>query len=647
MFPTEPVPERIGPYRVIRRLAGPGSADVYLGRMEGPMGFSRVCDLKLVPNSIEGDVRLAEELAREASICARLNHPAIVRMYDFFEHDRHLVLVLEHVDGAELERLLAYLVRRRQRLSDDAIFYLGHELVGALAHAHANVDEDGNVAPVIHRNLQPENIIVSWEGQVRLAGFGLGKVLGRTPDTVAGMIKGTPGYMAPEQARGERVTPRADVYGFGLVMWSLLSGLRPPIDGTRPESLGKLRSDVPREITAAIDAALEPSPDRRKITCQELEQWVGKVAKLEAGRSDLREKMRMLRGTRTPAGPVATESIRAARGAQPRRRHSVKGIRASQRPPGPGPLSVPPPPSNRPALRASQRPSARAGATGAPGSSTAPLSSRAPDGSVSPMSPSHGPGGSVAPLSARVPPPPRLPRESLPDHDASSVAPQAAGNGSRSVPAEADASAAGEWRDVGAGAAATGSLDAPLVTPFEPTVTGGGPTVTRPRASRPLTALESVGVAAVTAALVVGMGVFLAERSSPEPAVAPPPAASAHPEPPATVVQAQPTGSGAVVPTNEPTAPAPTQLPSGADLPGGFGYIIVKSRVVARVFVNGTNVGPTNEPSKAICGLRHVRLGTIDPMARYPSWVDPGHSVLIACQSVTTVEIEPSPSPGR
>src|SRR5215207_3324549 len=144
MFPTEPVPDKIGAYKVIRRLHGAGSADMYLGRMDGPMGFQRVCALKLVPSPIEGDVRFAEELAREAAICARLNHPAIVRMFDFFEHERKLVLVLEHIDGGDLERLLQHLVRRKQRLGDDAIWYLAHQLVGALAHAHAATDENGS-----------------------------------------------------------------------------------------------------------------------------------------------------------------------------------------------------------------------------------------------------------------------------------------------------------------------------------------------------------------------------------------------------------------------------------------------------------------------------------------------------------------------
>src|SRR5262245_61626403 len=171
MFPTEPVPERIGAYKVIRRLSTAGSADVYVGRMEGPMGFQRTCALKLVPNPLEGDARVAEELAREAAICAHLNHPTIVRMFDFFEYERRLVLVLEHVEGADLERLQAHLARRRQRLGDEAIWYIGQRITGALAHAHTATDESGSPTAVIHRNIHPENVLVAWDGQVRLSGF--------------------------------------------------------------------------------------------------------------------------------------------------------------------------------------------------------------------------------------------------------------------------------------------------------------------------------------------------------------------------------------------------------------------------------------------------------------------------------------------
>jgi len=659
MFPTEPVPERIGAYKVIRRLTGSGSADMYLGRMDGPMGFQRVCALKLVPNAIEGDVRLAEELAREASICARLNHPAIVRMFDFFEHDRRLVLVLEHVEGADLDRLLQNLTRRRQKLGDEAIWYLGRELVGALAHAHAATDENGSVTPVIHRNLQPENVLVSWEGQVRLTGFGLGKILGRTPDTVVGTIKGTPGYMAPEQARGERVTPRADVYGFGVLLWSLLTGRRPPSDGTRLESVSKIRTDIPREIAAAIDAALEPSPDKRKITCTEIEQWLGKVAKIEPGKAELREKILMLRGARSPVGEAgATDTTRPR--AMPRRKVSLRGIRASQRPAGPGPLSAPPPPSTRSALRASERPATspqpRAGTGPQPPPRVpreaaawkasipdvgaidqildeSPLLSREslatkPDGRR-PVQKTLLGGLTAAAAQALASPPQAAPTEPPASASPPAPIPQAMqAELEAAPPATGDAAA---WQDVGE--------QAPPVVASEEGTARPAPRPPK-RSTRPLSALESIGVASVTAGIVVGIGILVADRSPPRPA--PPPTL-----PPGTLVPAarpepSPLGGGTTVP------PQPTSTGSaeaGMDLPGGFGYITVVSPVNAMVFVNGGLAGPTNEPVKATCGRRFVRLGTVNEGVRFPAWVAPGRTVIIPCQAAVTVEIRPSPSP--
>ncbi|WP_437634416.1 protein kinase domain-containing protein [Sorangium sp. So ce854] len=287
MFPTEPAPETIGAYKILRRLAGSGPTSVYLGRLDGPLGFRRVCVLKLVPNTAEGDPRFADELAREASICATLNHPAIVRMFDFFEHSGRLALVLEHVEGVSLNRLLQHLANRQQKLADAAVYYLVQCIAGALAHAHGATDEHGSPTPIIHRNLHPDNIVIGWDGQVRLTGFGIGKILGRTPDTIAGVVKGAPGYMAPEQSRAERVTVKADIYGVGLLLWSLLSGRRPPSDGTRPPSIASIRPEIPRPVVALLEAALALSPDDRKITSQEIEQTLAKVARPEKGKAEL------------------------------------------------------------------------------------------------------------------------------------------------------------------------------------------------------------------------------------------------------------------------------------------------------------------------------------------------------------------------
>jgi len=390
MFPADPVPEQIGAYQVLKYVGRSGSADVYIARMDGPLGFSRDVTLKLVHAGRDEDARFAEELAREASICARLNHPAVVRMFDFFECDRRLVLVLEQVEGASLDKLVGHLARRKQKIGDVGIFFLASQLAAGLAHAHGSADEDGNLSPVIHRDIKPENVHIGWDGNVRLAGFGLGKILGHSPDSVVGTIRGTPGYMSPEQFRGERATVRSDVYGFGILLWSLLSGLEPPLDAGKPAPLGELRPDLPRELVAAVDAALEASADRRRITCAELAQWLSKLTKPEPGREELRQKVLWLRATRGPASKL--DPARKPR--VPKRRQAIQASRPSSRRPGASssrpPSSYGPPPSSRAPASSRVPPLSRSPSEGAPSGSEAGSESQPPSASQA-ASPSNVP----------------------------------------------------------------------------------------------------------------------------------------------------------------------------------------------------------------------------------------------------------------
>lgn len=693
MFPTEPVPEKLGAYKVIRRLAGAGSADLYLGRMEGPMGFQRVCALKLVPNSIEGDARFAEELAREAAICASLNHPAIVRMFDFFEHEKRLVLVLEHVEGADLERLLQHLARRKQKLSDDAIWYIAHELAGALAHAHGARDESGAPTPVVHRNLVPESVLISWDGEVRLSGFGLGKILGRSPDTVVGgSVKGTPGFMAPEQHRGERVTPRADVYGLGALVWSLLAGRRPPATG-RPESIGTLRKDIPREIAAAIDATLEPSADNRKITCAELEQWLEKITKVEHGRTELREKVLLLRSTR--AEPTGESRSARSSAAQPRRRVSLRAVKASQRPPNSGPLSVPPPASSRaPSARVDEReepPESRRGGESAPPPSARPSSrtARPPSASVGPPATSGSrtqspgprafeqsthpaPADEAAPARPALPhrgrpaqrtmiggldgqkaelgapaappaptpgparfiaPPPAPPIAALLDE---ALAPEPAALPPLAAPPAADSG--GGWRDVSNDAAPLALIASPVERPRPPTLS----LALDPRPTRPLAPIQSLLVIVATAGVVVGSGIWIVERrvSPTADAASARPAASAAPS---SAPSAEATAARAAV-TAAPTAtPSPVPTPAAAPdvAPPGYAYLTVTTTTSASVFLNGNFAGEANQPIKVVCGRFFLRLGQVSDAKRFPEWVGQGSTVLIPCQGSLTMAMKP------
>lgn len=326
MFPTEPVPDRIGTYKIVRRAHGVGSARVYVARKDGPMGFARLYTLKLVANTAEGDARFVEELAREAAICSTLNHQAIQRMIDFFEHEKQLVLVLEHIEGTTLERLVSYLEQNKKSLSDAAKGYIGREIAAALVHAHNARDENGKPMPIVHRGLHPEHVLLGWDGQVRLSGFGLGKILGRSPDTVMVPKNAAPGFKAPEQLRGEAITPKADVYGLGLFLWWLFTGLLPSDKGIRPERLSIKRPDVLKSVSTAIDAALEPFVEKRPASCREMEMALGLLPGMEAGRDELCEVLDALRDTRPNPDSGARPSLPSAS----RPRIPLQSIRPSQ-----------------------------------------------------------------------------------------------------------------------------------------------------------------------------------------------------------------------------------------------------------------------------------------------------------------------------
>lgn len=243
--------------------------------------------------------------------------------------------------GSDLRQLCDHLERAGKRLGDEAIWYIGHRVAGALAHAHAVTDDEGNPAPAVHLSLRPDDVLIAWDGRVRLVARGrsaadlLGAGVG--PGRESGVAEE---YMAPEQRRGERVTHRADVYRLGVLLWSLLAWRRPPSDGSRPESLGLLRSDVPREIAEAIDTALEPSAARRRLTCLELEQWFATKVNAREGERELRELVAALHAPAPAEAPALPPAPPPPAALSPAPAPAPPPPAA----PAPAPASAPPPP---------------------------------------------------------------------------------------------------------------------------------------------------------------------------------------------------------------------------------------------------------------------------------------------------------------
>src|SRR4051794_8206757 len=251
-------PLALGRYRLGPRIGAGGFGTVYEARDER---LGRSVAVKAIP--AEG--RADERARREAHAVARLDHPGIVSVFDAGEEDGSRFLVSELVRGATLAQLDA-----AGEVSDRDVVRIGLSLADALAHAH----ERG----VIHRDVKPQNVMVperprSPYGAAKLTDFGVAHLAGDEPLTRTGDVVGTLAYMAPEQAAGERIDERCDLYSLGLVLYEALAGVNPVRAGSPAATLRRVgmaqpplrraRGDLPPELCGAIDRTLRPHPDER------------------------------------------------------------------------------------------------------------------------------------------------------------------------------------------------------------------------------------------------------------------------------------------------------------------------------------------------------------------------------------------------
>ncbi len=285
-----------GKYRLLEPLASGGMAEVWRAEVAGPGGFSKEVALKLVRADLAADAELARLFVQEARLASRLGHANVVQVFEFDTAEGRPYLAMELVRGRTLRQLTDRCRETGQPLGVARAVHVAAEVARALAHAHG-LAEGGRPLGIVHRDVSPQNVLLSYEGEVKLADFGIARALGAAERTAPGALQGKVAYMAPEQALGEEVDGRADLFALGVVLWELLAGRRLFARESEAATLAALLGGEPVSPPSAWNEAVPPELDRLVLAA--LEREVGRrTPDAERMRADLAAVR--LRLARTP-----------------------------------------------------------------------------------------------------------------------------------------------------------------------------------------------------------------------------------------------------------------------------------------------------------------------------------------------------------
>jgi serine/threonine-protein kinase len=249
----------LGKYKVIAELGHGGMADVYLAVVRGPVGFNKLMVIKQLRPHLAEVPDFLDMFLDEARLAARLNHPNVVQTNEIIEEGNRYVIAMEYLDGQSFDRVLRRGQKQGKLTRAHQLRVLCEALEG-LHYAHELQDFDGTPLRVVHRDVTPHNIFVTYEGQVKVVDFGIAKAANCSAETRTGVLKGKVAYMAPEQARGDELDRRADLFSVGLMLWEVATGMRPWKGLNDIQILGRLATGqipAPSTVSPEVDPELE------------------------------------------------------------------------------------------------------------------------------------------------------------------------------------------------------------------------------------------------------------------------------------------------------------------------------------------------------------------------------------------------------
>jgi serine/threonine-protein kinase len=273
---------RVGPYEIVELLAMGGMAEIYIVEGEGIGGTRTRSVLKrLPPETMMNDLSYLNMFINEAKLVAALPHPNIVQVFDIGEDDDSYYFVMEHLDGLNLRQLMGKCKETNARVPLDHILQIILGVAEGLHAAHEARGTEGQPLAVVHRDISPNNIVVTSAGCVKLIDFGIAKSRNQRAQTEAGIVKGKIAYMSPEQCKAQPLDRRTDLYALGVILYELVTGGRPHKSGFGPDLICKITdedcedprmrtSSCPDELAEIINKLLQRDLKKRYQTAKEL-----------------------------------------------------------------------------------------------------------------------------------------------------------------------------------------------------------------------------------------------------------------------------------------------------------------------------------------------------------------------------------------
>ena len=314
---SAPLGREFGQYVIEEHIATGGMADVYKARMMGMEGFQKTVAIKRILSSLTDSDEFVRMFIDEAKLAAQLNHNNIIHIYDLGKIDRSHYIAMEYIDGRDLRSILEECRKRGVRMPIELAIYITDLLASALEYAHKKHDFEDRALGLVHRDVSPQNVLISYDGDVKLCDFGIAKAATKATQTRAGALKGKLQYMSPEQAWGKDIDHRSDIFSLGLVLYEMLTSEQVFTGTSELSVLEQVRdpiitapsmknAEVDAEIDRIVFLALNAERDDRYQSAEDLKRDLEKLVRNRGWSADCSTLVAFLRSIDADAAAAAT-----------------------------------------------------------------------------------------------------------------------------------------------------------------------------------------------------------------------------------------------------------------------------------------------------------------------------------------------------